>query len=106
MEAVNQLLLAGALVMFAGILLGAFSSRFGVPFLLVFLVVGMLAGVDGPGGIDFDDHRLAFFVGNLALAIIRLAGRLRTYPADCARSWRPSASRCVLRSSSRRPVSC
>ncbi len=78
MEAVSQLLLVGALVMFAGILLGAFSSRFGVPFLLVFLVVGMLAGEDGIGGIDFHDHGLAFFVGNLALAIILLDGGLRT----------------------------
>ncbi len=90
MEAVNQLLLVGALVMFAGILLGAFSSRFGIPFLLVFLIVGMLAGIDGPGGIDFDDHRLAFFVGNLALAIILLDGGLRTKLATFRVALRPS----------------
>ncbi|MCD6681329.1 MAG: potassium/proton antiporter [Burkholderiaceae bacterium] len=90
MEAVNQLMLVGALVMFAGILLGAFSSRFGIPFLLVFLVVGMLAGEDGIGGIDFDDHRLAFFVGNLALAIILLDGGLRTKLATFRVALRPS----------------
>jgi len=90
MEAIDQLLLAGALVMFAGILLGAFSSRFGVPFLLVFLLVGMLAGEDGIGGIDFDDHRLAFFVGNLALAIILLDGGLRTKLATFRVALRPS----------------
>ncbi len=90
MEAVNQLLLVGALVMFGGILLGAFSSRFGVPFLLVFLLVGMLAGEDGIGGIDFDDHRLAFFVGNLALAIILLDGGLRTKLATFRVALRPS----------------
>lgn len=90
MEAVNQLLLVGALVMFGGILLGAFSSRFGIPFLLVFLLVGMLAGEDGIGGIDFDDHRLAFFVGNLALAIILLDGGLRTKLATFRVALRPS----------------
>lgn len=90
MDAVNQLLLVGALVMFAGILLGAFSSRFGIPFLLVFLLVGMLAGKNGIGGIDFDDHRLAFFVGNLALAIILLDGGLRTKLATFRVALRPS----------------
>jgi len=89
-DAVNQLLLVGALVMFGGILLGAFSSRFGIPFLLVFLLVGMLAGEDGIGGIDFDDHRLAFFVGNLALAIILLDGGLRTKLATFRVALRPS----------------
>lgn len=78
MESVNHFLLVGALIMFAGILLGAFSSRFGIPFLLVFLVVGMLAGEDGVGGIAFSDYRRAFLVGNLALAVILLEGGLRT----------------------------
>jgi len=90
MQAVDQLLLVGALVMFAGILLGAFSSRFGIPFLLVFLLVGMLAGENGIGGIDFDDHWLAFFVGNLALAIILLDGGLRTKLATFRVALRPS----------------
>ncbi|MCD6672584.1 MAG: potassium/proton antiporter [Burkholderiaceae bacterium] len=90
MEAIDQLLLVGALVMFAGILLGAFSSRFGIPFLLVFLLVGMLAGENGIGGIDFDDHRLAFVVGNLALAIILLDGGLRTKLATFRVVLRPS----------------
>jgi cell volume regulation protein A len=90
METVNQLLLAGALIMFAGILLGAVSSRWGIPFLVIFLVVGMLAGEDGIGRIDFDDHQLAFFVGNLALAVILLDGGLRTKYSTFRVALRPS----------------
>ena len=78
MEALNQTLLVGGSILLVALLLGAASSRAGLPFLLVFLVVGMLAGEDGPGGIAFGDYRLSFLVGNLALAIILLDGGLRT----------------------------
>jgi cell volume regulation protein A len=78
MESLNHLLLVGALILLVALLLGAASSRVGLPFLLVFLVVGMLAGEDGPGGIAFNDYELSFLVGNLALAVILLDGGLRT----------------------------
>jgi cell volume regulation protein A len=78
MESLNHFLLVGALILLVALLLGAASSRAGLPFLLVFLVVGMLAGEDGPGGIAFDDYALSFLVGNLALAVILLDGGLRT----------------------------
>ncbi|MCM5570580.1 potassium/proton antiporter [Burkholderiaceae bacterium FT117] len=90
MDIVNQVLLAGALVMFAGILLGAVSSRQGIPFLVVFLVVGMLAGEDGIGGIRFADYGTTFFVGNLALAVILLDGGLRTKFSTFRVALRPS----------------
>ncbi|MEO8346143.1 MAG: potassium/proton antiporter [Betaproteobacteria bacterium] len=90
MGTLNQILLIGAAVMFAGIFFAAFSSRLGIPFLLVFLVVGMLAGEDGPGGIHFDDHRLSFLVANLALAIILLDGGLRTRFTSFKAALRPS----------------
>ncbi|MEZ5604572.1 MAG: potassium/proton antiporter [Burkholderiaceae bacterium] len=90
MAFVNNLLLIGSLLMFAGIMLGAFSSRLGVPFLLVFLVVGMLAGEGGIGGIRYDDYGTAFFVGNLALAIILLDGGLRTKLSTFRVALRPS----------------
>ncbi len=78
MESLNHVLLVGALILLVALLLGAASSRVGLPFLLVFLVVGMIAGEDGPGGIAFNDYRLSFLVGNLALAVILLDGGLRT----------------------------
>jgi potassium/hydrogen antiporter len=71
------LLIAAALV-FVSVLAGVFSARAGFSFLLAFLVAGTLAGVDGPGGLVFDDFRLSFVVGNVALAVILLDGGLRT----------------------------
>ena len=78
MEAVNTTLLFGALLLFISVAASVASSRFGFPLLLVFLVVGMLAGEDGPGGVHFDDFGLSFLIGNLALALILLDGGLRT----------------------------
>ncbi|MDF1628470.1 MAG: potassium/proton antiporter [Alcanivoracaceae bacterium] len=78
MDALNLTLLIGASLLFVGLLLGSLSLRFGVPSLLVFLLVGMAAGEDGIGGIQFDDFELAYLVSNIALAIILLDGGLRT----------------------------
>lgn len=78
MDALNLTLLIGAGLLFVGLLLGSLSLRFGVPSLLVFLLVGMVAGEDGIGGIQFNDFELAYLVSNIALAIILLDGGLRT----------------------------
>ncbi len=74
----NHTMLVAALLFLGAILASAAAGRIGAPLLLVFLALGMLAGEDGPGGIRFDDNRLAFLVGNFALAIILLDGGLRT----------------------------
>ncbi len=96
MDQVNTLLLLSGVLLFLGVLASTLSARLGLPFLLIFLVVGMLAGEDGVGGIRFDDFGAAFFVGNLALAIILLDGGLRTriatfrvalWPATALATW-------------------
>ncbi|HSO07746.1 MAG TPA: potassium/proton antiporter [Pelomicrobium sp.] len=78
MSLVNQLILFGGLLALIAIMMTAVASRTGAPLLLIFLLVGMLAGEDGVGGVRFDDYETVFFVGNLALAVILFDGGLRT----------------------------
>lgn len=54
------------------------SSRFGIPALLLFLVTGMLAGSEGPGGIPFDSPVIAMATGSVALFLILFDGGLQT----------------------------
>ena len=74
----NAFLLVGAALVVVGVFSSLIASRFGAPLLLVFLVIGMLAGEDGPGGIKFDDYQLTYMVGSGALAVILFDGGLRT----------------------------
>ena len=71
-------LLSGAGLVFLSILLTPISSRIGAPLLLLFLLIGMLAGEDGPGGYQFDDFELAYSIGSVVLAVILFSGGLDT----------------------------
>jgi cell volume regulation protein A len=77
-EVGNHLILISAALVLLSIMAGLLSSRIGAPLLLVFLGLGMLAGEDGPGGIQFDNFRLAYLAGSIALAVILFDGGLRT----------------------------
>jgi cell volume regulation protein A len=77
-DTVSLTILLGALLVFVGILSSLVALRFGAPLLLVFMLVGMLAGESGPGGIKFDDVGIAYMVGAVALALILFDGGLRT----------------------------
>src|SRR6266436_509744 len=78
LDSVSIGILLGALLVLAGILSSLVALRFGAPLLLVFLVIGMLAGEAGPGGIRFDDVRAVYLIGSMALALILFDGGLRT----------------------------
>jgi potassium/hydrogen antiporter len=78
LDAVSLAILLGSLLVLTGILSSLIALRFGAPLLLVFLLVGMLAGEGGPGGIKFDDVGATYTVGSIALALILFDGGLRT----------------------------
>ena len=75
---VDRLILIAAVLLILAIASSKLSSRMGLPVLVLFLVVGMLAGEDGLGGITFDNYVLAHGVGTVALAMILFDGGLRT----------------------------
>jgi len=78
LDSVSLAILLGSVLVLTGILSSLIALRFGAPLLLVFLLVGMMAGEGGPGGIKFDDVGTAYTVGSIALALILFDGGLRT----------------------------
>lgn len=84
------LLVFGALLGVSALLTRA-SERAGLPLVLIFLLIGVLAGVEGVGGIKFDDYGFAYRVGTAALALILFDGGLNTPVASLHRAIRPAA---------------
>lgn len=76
--AFDVLLLGLAVLLLLSVAASKAAARLGVPALLLFLLIGMLAGSDGPGGIPFEDYQLTQSVGVVALTLILFAGGLDT----------------------------
>lgn len=74
----ENILLLGSMLLFVSILAGKGSYKYGLPSLVIFLGIGMLAGSHGPGGIHFDDPKMAQFIGVIALNFILFSGGLET----------------------------
>src|SRR5688500_8197447 len=72
------LLLVGSILLLISIIAGKTTSRLGVPTLIFFLIVGILAGSEGIGGIHFDNPGIAQFIGITALNFILFSGGLDT----------------------------
>ena len=78
LDSVSISIFLGSVLIMAGILSSLLALRFGAPLLLVFLLIGMLAGDTGPGQLHFNDVRTTYLVGSVALALILFDGGLRT----------------------------
>ena len=83
------LLVIGVLLL-TTVIAGTLTSRFGLPALIGFLGLGMLAGVDGPGGISFDDYELTQGVGVACLIFILFSGGMDTSWQAVRRMVRPA----------------
>ena len=77
----GNILLLGSVMVFVGILISKTGFRFGVPTLLLFLLVGMLFGTDGLG-LEFDSPTGAQFIGMIALSVILFTGGMDTKISD------------------------
>tara|TARA_R110000868_G_scaffold238944_2_gene493464 strand:- start:7 stop:1470 length:1464 start_codon:yes stop_codon:yes gene_type:complete len=75
---IENIVLVGSILLFISIVVGKTSYKFGVPTLILFLAIGMLAGSDGIGGIRFDDPKIAQFIGIVSLNFILFSGGLDT----------------------------
>lgn len=78
MHSLEIMLLILGILLLLSVTLSKLSSQFGIPILTIFLSIGMLAGSDGPGGIQFDDPLLAKDIGSIALIFILFSGGLDT----------------------------
>lgn len=74
----ENILLIGSILLFISLIAGKTSYKFGVPVLILFLGIGMLAGSDGIGRIHFDNPETAQFIGIVALNFILFSGGLDT----------------------------
>lgn len=75
---IENILLVGSLLLFISTIAGKTSYKYGVPVLILFLAIGMLAGADGIGGIYFDDPKIAQFIGIISLNFILFSRGLDT----------------------------
>jgi cell volume regulation protein A len=78
MIAIEYILAGAAALILVSIIANKAAGRRGLPALLIFIVVGMLAGSEGPGGIHFDDPITAQSIGVVALSLILFSGGLDT----------------------------
>lgn len=74
----ENILLIGSILLIISVLAGKTSYKFGVPVLIFFLAIGMLAGSEGIGGIYFDNPKIAQFIGIIALNFILFSGGFET----------------------------
>ncbi len=88
---IDKVILLSAVLILIGVISSKLSARLGLPVLVLFLLVGILAGESGIGGIAFDNPVAAHALGSLALALILFDGGLQTSSESIRSVWKPSA---------------
>lgn len=81
-DLLNNFILASSIILLLSVLLSKSSSRFGLPILIVFMVIGMLAGSEGLGGIYFENYELTHSLSLIALCLIIFSGGIETELKD------------------------
>ena len=76
---IENILLIGSVLLLISIIAGKTTNRLGVPTLIFFLIIGVLAGSEGIGGIHFDNASIAQLIGITALNFILFSGGLDTH---------------------------
>jgi len=89
-DAINAIILISGVLVVLGVVSSKLSARLGVPVLVLFLLLGMLAGSEGVGGIEFSNYEAAYAIGTIALALILFDGGLGTSMAAVRVSWKPA----------------
>ena len=92
MFSINGIVFITGVLLLIGTASSKFASRLGMPVLVLFLAVGMLAGSEGIGGIAFENYGFANSLGSVALALILFDGGLRTSITAVKSAWRPALS--------------
>ncbi|HRP76169.1 MAG TPA: potassium/proton antiporter [Rhodocyclaceae bacterium] len=88
---IDQIVLLAAVLILFGVISSKASAKLGLPVLVLFLIVGMLAGERGIGGIAFDSPGAAHALGTLALAMILYDGGLQTPLSSVRAVWKPAS---------------
>ncbi len=96
MPTIEQLILLTSILILLGIFSSKLSARLGLPMLVMFLFIGMLAGEDGIGKITFDNVNVSYAVGSLALALILFDGGLQTSVKSIRLVWKPAFTLATL----------
>jgi len=88
--AIDYLLLIGSILVLTSIVFAKLLDNIGVPTLLLFIGVGMLAGSEGFGGIYFNDPSLAQSIGIISLVFILFSGGLDTNWSESKQVLKPA----------------
>lgn len=91
-----QIMLAAGVLLLVSVFASKTSTRYGIPILLIFIVVGMLSGSEGPVGIYYDNPRLTQVLGTVALMFILFSGGLSTDPNMVKPVWKEGTTLAIF----------